>query len=500
MLVLEKLAAYAATERCAIRYGDETLSFAALERGSNAFARHLLRTLSDDRTPVLIYGHKELAIPCCMFGALKAGRGYVPVDTSFPVERVRQIAQELQPRLIVDLTGLLGEEEGILSAAALSEILSGEAEPLPRERWLHGGEVAYILFTSGSTGRPKGVCITADNIAAFLEGVAPWFGEGHEGEIFLNEISYSFDVSVCALHYALSRGMTLYTVDKQTLDDPKRLFAALEGSHISFWVSTPSLAELCVRSERFCAALLPEARRFVFCGEVLTKKLAGQMLARFPDARHFNAYGPTEATVLVTAVEITAQELERWPSVPIGYAFSNLSARIADEQGKALPDGEAGELLLIGQSVSPGYFLRPELNEKAFFTDEISGRRGYHTGDLCYARDGLIFYCGRLDNQVKLNGFRVELEDVESNLARIENVARAAVLPVYTDGKVSSLTAFVLLQSPDGLSSLKRTQQLRAALSEVLPVYMIPRRFIALESFPTNTNGKIDRKALAALL
>ena len=101
---------------------------------------------------------------------------------------------------------------------------------------------------------------------------------------------------------------------------------------------------------------------------------------------------------------------------------------------------------------------------------------------------------------MKLNGFRVELEDVESNLARIENVARAAVLPVYTDGKVSSLTAFVLLQSPDGLSSLKRTQQLRAALSEVLPVYMIPRRFIALESFPTNTNGKIDRKALAALL
>lgn len=500
MLVLEKLALWAQTDRCAIRYGEEALSYAALEARSNAFARFLLDSLGDDRTPVLIYGHKELAIPACMFGALKAGRGYVPVDTSFPPERLRQIVDELRPRLIVDLAGALDEGPGVLHAAALADILAETAEPLPRSLWLRGEGIAYILFTSGSTGRPKGVTISADNIAAFLEGVAPWFGEGHEGEFFLNEISYSFDVSVCALHYALSRGMTLYTIDKATLDDPRRLFAALECSHIGFWVSTPSLAELCVRSERFRQSLLPEAKRFVFCGEVLTKKLAGEMLARFPAAELINAYGPTEATVLVTAVKITAEALEGWESVPIGYAFSNVCARIADEAGAPLPDGEAGELQLLGPSVSPGYFQRPELNEKAFFTDGMSGARGYHTGDLCYARDGLIFYCGRLDNQVKLNGFRVELEDVENNLARLENVARAAVLPVYTDGKVTSLAAFVLLQSPDGLSSLKRTQKLRAALSAVLPVYMVPRRIIALDAFPTNTNGKIDRKALAALL
>ena len=500
MLVLEKLAAWAATDRCAIRYGEQSLRYDELERASNAFARYLLEALGDDRTPVLIYGHKQLAIPACMFGALKAGRGYVPVDTSFPPERVHQILEELRPRLIVDFTGLLCGADNLLDAAALEEILARKAEPVDRSFWLRGGQTAYILFTSGSTGRPKGVSISADNIAAFLEGVAPWFGEGHEGEIFLNEISYSFDVSVCALHYALSRGMTLYTIDKATLDDPKRLFAALERSHIGFWVSTPSLAELCVRSERFCDTLLPEARRFVFCGEVLTKKLAREMLSRFPAAKLLNAYGPTEATVLVTAAEITAEELAHWESVPIGYAFSNVCARIADEQGAPLPDGEPGELLLIGPSVSPGYFQRPELNEKAFFTDKSSGERGYHTGDLCYARRGLIFYCGRLDNQVKLNGFRVELEDVENNLARLENVARAAVLPVYTDGKVSSLAAFVLLQEPDGLSSLKRTQKLRAALASVLPSYMVPRRIIALDAFPTNTNGKIDRKALAALL
>ena len=301
MLILERLSHYAQTERTALLYGADSLSFAELERRSNAFAAFLLDALGDDRTPILIYGHKDLSIPACMFGALKSGRGYVPVDTTFPPERVRQIIEELQPKLVIDLCGVGLTAERVLDASALETVLSTAAEAPSRDCWLRGGQVAYILFTSGSTGRPKGVQITADNIAAFLEGVAPWFGEPPEGSVFLNEISYSFDVSVCALYYALSRGMLLYTVDKETLNDPKRLFAALEESRVAFWVSTPSLAELCVQSERFGRALLPEVRRFVFCGEVMTKKLAAQMRERFPDAAILNAYGPTEATVLVTA-------------------------------------------------------------------------------------------------------------------------------------------------------------------------------------------------------
>ena len=155
---------------------------------------------------------------------------------------------------------------------------------------------------------------------------------------------------------------------------------------------------------------------------------------------------------------------------------------------------------MIGKSVSPGYFKRPELNEKAFFTDPVTGERGYHTGDLCYQKGGCIYYCGRLDNQVKLNGFRVELEDVENNLAKVSNVSRAAVLPVMTDGKITSLTAFVLLEKADGLSALKRTQKIRQELGAFLPSYMIPRKIVALDALPLNTNGKVDKKALAAML
>ena len=156
-----------------------------------------------------------------------------------------------------------------------------------------------------------------------------------------------------------------------------------------------------------------------------------------------NAYGPTETTVLVTGTEITQAMLDADAPLPIGRPFENVQAIIADEQGRALPDGEPGELLVIGEAVSPGYLGRSELNKALFFRTE-GGLRGYRTGDLCRMEDGMLYYLGRLDGQIKLNGFRVELEDVENNLVKLPNIARAAVLPVLQDGRVTALTAFVL--------------------------------------------------------
>ena len=157
----------------------------------------------------------------------------------------------------------------------------------------------------------------------------------------------------------------------------------------------------------------------------------------------------------------------------------------------------AGEFLYITGKVGSG---KTSIVRALIGENPVSGKRAYRTGDLCYVENGCVYYCGRLDSQVKLNGYRVELEDVENNLVRVENVARAAVLPVLTDGKVSALTAFVLLEKPDGLSSLRRSQRIRAALGELVPAYMVPRRIVAVDAFPLNTNGKIDKKALAALL
>ncbi|MBQ1264960.1 MAG: D-alanine--poly(phosphoribitol) ligase subunit DltA [Oscillospiraceae bacterium] len=501
MFLLEKLAQYAQTDRIALKYKDATVSFSELDRRSDAFAKYLLDTLGDDRTPILMYGHKENDIPACMFGALKSGRGYVPVDTTFPVERVQKIMEELNPRLVVDFYNIGVQAEYVLTADDVSKIISADVKPIDRSSWVKPNDVCYILFTSGSTGKPKGVQITADNITAFASDVHPWLTASKDGGVFLNEISYSFDVSVCALYYALSHGMTLYTLDKATLSEPKALFEALEASNADVWVSTPSLGEICMQSERFVEALLPNTKKFIFCGEVLTKKLAEQVMERFPHAKVYNAYGPTEATVLVTAAEITRELCADTRSLPIGYAFDSVECRIADlESGEAITDGREGELLLIGRCVSPGYLARPDLNEKSFFTDAKTGLRGYRTGDLCYCENGMIYYCGRLDGQIKLNGFRVELEDVENNLVRVSNIARAAVVPEFADGKVVALTAFVMLEQPDGLSSLKRAKKIKEELALAVPSYMIPRRILAVENFPLNTNGKVDKKALISAL
>lgn len=497
MWILEQLARYAETDRTAIIYGQERLRYAALDRQANAFAAYLRRTLPGD-APILLYGHKELALPVCMFGALRAGHGYIPVDTTYPPERVAQIAAQARPGLLVDLGGAALDGVPALDAAALDEIFAQPAVPAPREHWLRPEQTAYTLFTSGSTGVPKGVQITAGNLEAFHRGVRPWFDGMREGGAFLNEISYSFDVSVCALYEALGRGMTLWTADRQTLSDPKALFALLREAELDEWVSTPSLAELCVQSEQFCAALMPRLRQFLFCGEVLSKKLTEELFRRFPDVPVVNAYGPTEASVLVTAAQMTRQMLDADAPLPIGRPFSTVEARIAGPDGQTLPDGEAGELLLISDAVSPGYLDRDELNAKSFFRTE-DGRRGYHSGDLCRMEDGMIWYLGRLDNQVKLNGFRVELEDVENNLMRVPNVARAAVLPQMQDGAVTSLTAYLLLEHPDGESALQRTRRIKAELARTLPAYMIPRKLVVVPEFPLNTNGKIDRKKLSAM-
>ena len=221
MFFLEQLAKWAAEGRTAIRYGGDSMTFAQLDARSDAFAAWLLRTYGDDRTPVVLCGHKELAMPVCMYGALKAGRAYVPVDVTFPADRVARILEQVQPKLVVNLSGVAADAPLVLGAAALESVLSQPAGP-DRAHWVQPQDPAYILFTSGSTGNPKGVQITAGNIAAFLQGVEPWFRLDGEGGVFLNEISYSFDVSVCPLYYGLSHGMTLKAGTILSMGTPER--------------------------------------------------------------------------------------------------------------------------------------------------------------------------------------------------------------------------------------------------------------------------------------
>lgn len=500
MFVLESIKKYAKTDRIALIRRDKSLSFAELDARSEAFAVWLLERFGEDRTAVVIYGHKEADFLPCVFGALKSGRGYVPVDTVIPPGRAAEIIADIAPEVIVDFSGSgFITDAVILNGGTLEKILGAPAKPeVARENWVSGDGTAYILFTSGSTGKPKGVPITAANLTAFYRGLLPYMG-GDESGVILDQVSYSFDVSCCSVYAGLSRGMTLLAVDKEMLEDMGALFGRLRDSGLTIWVSTPSFAEVCVRSQLFSSELMPHLRMFLFCGEVLTHKLCDQLSGRFPEAGVLNTYGPTEATVLVTAVWVT-QEMRRDPRpIPIGYPLDGVELRLARGQERE-NQGERGELLIIGGSVGPGYHKRPDITAERFFLDEATGKRGYRTGDICTCEGGVYYYRGRLDNQLKVNGYRVEIEDIENSLAKLENISHAAVVPVWEDDRVRYLAAFVLLERDDGLTPLKRAIAIKKQAAAILPAYMIPRRLIALDAFPLNTNGKVDKKELAKRL
>jgi D-alanine--poly(phosphoribitol) ligase subunit 1 len=317
-------------------------------------------------------------------------------------------------------------------------------------------------------------------------------------EIFLNVVPYSFDVSLMDTYPALVTGGTVTSVSKAEVANPRQLYPLLAGSAVTTWVSTPSFAQMCLVEPTFGHAMLPRLKRFLFCGETLAPEIAAQLLDRFPDAEVWNTYGPTEATVATTSIRITRSIIERYSPLPIGYPMPGSRVVVMDEQGCELPPGERGEIVIAGPHVSPGYLNRPELNATAFFY--LDGQRAYRTGDWGRSRDGMLFFEGRIDSQVKLHGYRIEPADVEANLRALEGVRDAVVLPVIRQGSVDSLAAFVILNERPPRTDLQLASDLKVRLTDHLPAYMIPRRFSFLETFPMNTNGKADRRKLAEAL
>lgn len=499
MRVLKKVREYSKDDRIAIICDGESLSYKELDEKSNAIAAYLLEEYGDDRTPIIIHGNKENLILVLMMAALKSGRAYIPLDVTFPKERVKSIIKEVNAKIVVNFTDEDLQFNSQLNKNNVEEIIKVCGNKTVDEKFaVKGDENAYILFTSGSTGKPKGVQISADNIDSFTN----WFGEyldfDNSREVIMNQVSYSFDVSVIPIYIGLIHGKTLFSLSKETLENFKELFTAFKESQIKTWVTTPALAEICINDSSFNKDLMPNLETFFFAGEVLTKGLVRELKSRFPDVRIINGYGPTEGTVLLTAIDINDQMLVDKKPIPIGYPLAGGILKVVDNEGKEVNDGEKGELIALSKSISKGYFNNKEITNKVFFKEEINGEalRGYKTGDLVYCKEGIFYYCGRKDFQIKLNGFRIELEDIENNLRRLNNVSNAIVLPVYNGEKISHLVSFVTLKEDNGLSSLKNSIIIKKALKEFIPSYMIPRNIKVIDKFPINTNGKIDRKVL----
>lgn len=485
---------------------DIKLTLQEVDIFSDRLASYILNNLPNDKSPLVVYGHKSPYMIVVFLACAKSGHPYCPIDISNPTERVIDIIRSSEPDCIFLLEELdLKNDYNFIKKDEIIKICN-ETDAVIKQDILEpdADDVFYILFTSGSTGKPKGVEITYSNLNNFLA----WSSEltkrylGDKDTIFLNQAPFSFDLSVMDLYTSIYMGGTLCMLDKATQMTYSKLMNALEKSNITAWVSTPSFAEMCLIDKKFSAELLPNMKIFLFCGEILTNHIALQLIKRFPNANIINTYGPTESTVAVTEQLITKELCENGKPLPIGIAKAGTKIMICDDKLKEQPNGEEGEIIISGNTLAKGYFKNQQDTEKAFTTPYINGKfeRVYKTGDKGYFdKNGILHYKGRIDKQIKLNGYRIEIGDIENNLKKLEHISNAVVIPKYIDDKVKSLIGFITVDN-NIRGDRQDIKNIKSMLKELIPEYMVPKKIIVIDSMPMNTNGKIDRNELGRLI
>lgn len=491
-------------DRAAHVYRESSLAYEALKEKSDALACYLIDTYGDDKTPVVVYGHKQHEMLVCFLACVKAGHAYIPVDISLPAQRVLDIIESSQTRLILAVSAPGQTIAGnILGLDAMHAIIDANIGRIPSVSYrVKQDDTYYIIYTSGSTGQPKGVQITLANLESFVRwglGLCGLESVPASSAVFLNQAPFSFDLSVMDLYLALASGSTLYSIDKTMIANLRELFAYLGRSAVSVWVSTPSFAEMCLADSHFDENLLPDLRLLLFCGETLSNSCARKLYERFPQAKVINSYGPTEATVAVTALHVDRTMCDTIEPLPVGYVKQDCRILIVSPDGRAVQDGGRGEIVIVGDSVSTGYYRNEEMTAKAFaqrVLENSVAKRSYRTGDEGYLQDGLLYYCGRIDFQIKLNGYRIELEDIENNIRKLGYVANAVVLPVRKDDKVQYLAAVVVLNTTFDQKEFETGQMIKHNLKALLPEYMIPRKIVFRDSIPMTVNGKVNRAVL----
>ena len=476
-----------AQEKLALVASDRDLSWSQLKQEVERLSEILAALTLPKGHPIIVYGHKRASMVVAMLACIASDHPYIPVDTVVPMERVKRILAMTKAQVVLNCTG----EELVLDVPLV--VAEGLVERRHEPDFIESipfrakDPIRYIIFTSGSTGEPKGVQITRDAAGSFLRWMANDFGFGTD-DVFINQAPFSFDLSVYELFTALHLGGTLLLNDAATCKDSQRFISRIAHYGGSVWVSTPTFAYLYLTEPAFVAETLPCLQSFLFCGEALPKMTAQRLLDRFPTSRVLNTYGPTEATVATTLIDVTRDVLAQYPDMPVGYPKPEGNVRTT-------PDGtrdEPGEIEIIGPHVSIGYFNAPDLNAQKFF--EVDGQRAFRTGDYGYFQDGILFFNGRRDEQVKLNGFRIELGDITAQMLAVQGVADAIAVPLKVGEAVKRIIGFVRAQ-PGSDNQLVRTELL-ARLKKELPEYMVPGDIVFVDAFPVNTSHKTDRKAL----
>ncbi|RKH60321.1 non-ribosomal peptide synthase/polyketide synthase, partial [Corallococcus aberystwythensis] len=489
--VHERISAQAARtpDGLAVITPEATLTYSALERGSNQLAHHLRSLGVGPEVRVGLCLDRSVELVVALLGVLKAGGAYVPLDAAFPASRLAQMVEDARPTVLLTHTALRGAvdagDAAVVCLDAATDLLRTLPATPPRVE-LSPEHPAYVLYTSGSTGRPKGVQVTHGGLSNFLDAMLHEPGMG-AGDVLLAVTTLSFDIAGLELYLPLLAGARLVLVSREVAVDGTRLADALLRHGATVMQATPATWRLLLASGW---SGKPDLR--VLCGgEALPRDLAATL--RAATAGVWNLYGPTETTIWssVHRVEDTGVD------IPIGRPIANTTFYVLDAALQPVPVGVPGELYIGGAGLARGYLDRPDLTAGVFTPDPFSdapGARLYRTGDLARWRaDGTVDYLGRRDQQVKVRGHRIEPGDIEAALTRHEAV-RAAVVVVRED--VAGEKRLVAYVTPNG--EPPTPAGFRDHLRALLPEYMIPTAFVVLDALPLTPNGKVDRKALPA--
>ena len=501
----------------ALVLGDQQLTYQELEAESNQLAR-LLRDMGlgrGDRAGLFLPKSPEAIV--AMHGVLKAGGAYVPVDVASPSIRLASIVRAAEPHVVFACAATL---DLVLDTLALAELrdrplvaLIDAADEVStdvafgRADWRAVSDdpvgctstpedAAHLLFTSGSTGTPKGVVITHANVANFVDWARTHFGTS-PGDRISAHPPLHFDLSTFDIYGTFLAGAELHLVPPAASLLPHKLAEYIRRSELKQWFAVPSIFTYLAKFDAIEHDDFPALERVIWCGEVLPTPILRHWMERLPHATFTNLYGPTEATIAssyFTVPELPATVTE---SIPIGKACAGEELLVLDSDLGQLPVDEIGDLYIAGVGLSPGYWRDPEKTTAAFLPDPRPGRKGeriYRTGDLArLGADGLVYFLGRSDSQIKHRGYRIELGDIEAALNVVNSLRESAVVAIETGGFEG--TAICCAYAPVEGVDLEPAS-VRERLLELLPTYMIPGRWHVLDALPKNVNGKIDRRAL----
>jgi amino acid adenylation domain-containing protein/non-ribosomal peptide synthase protein (TIGR01720 family) len=472
----------------ALEFEGQETTYRELNQRANQIARYLRRHGVKEETLVGISLERSVEMIAGLLGILKAGGAYVPLDADYPRERLAYMLQHTGVRILLtqeSLSGNLPEFDGTICLDREWEQISREPKQNPQVA-ASSGSLAYVIYTSGSTGQPKGVAVEQHAVVRLVRNTN--FVQLGPEEVLLHLAPLSFDASTFEIWGALLNGARLVIAPPGT-PGLERLGQLIRTRRITTMWLTASLFHLMI-AER--PDDLKQVRQLLAGGEALLPSVVRQAMRTLKQGNIINGYGPTENTTFTCCYTVTDEKQIR-ATVPIGMPIANTQVYVLDEEMEPVPAGVCGELYAGGMGLARGYLNRQELTAEKFVPNPFGKRRGerlYRTGDRVRLGGDAIEFIGREDNQVKVHGFRIELGEIEIALEQIADVRQAIVIVREYDGGNKQLVAYVVA------GGMVTKAQLRDALGEKLPQYMVPANFVMLDALPLSPNGKVDRKAL----